>query len=730
MQTKNIKQLLSDYHIAVPEIQREYVWGMEENKTVLFQFLEDLNSEKTSNIGFLYSYEPGHTNNEIYLIDGQQRFTTALLLMFYLALKEGESTKQNFNNLLRLNEPTPSFSYRVRNLTQNFLCTMWKETSNLDNLLKIKAQKWYISAYDNDTTIKAILSALSQIHKFAETHKGNFHLTYEECLTNIEFWYFNVGQTSQGEELYITMNSRGEQLTDSEQLKPLLFAKAKEEKIISKNGISWGKAWDNWDEFFFSQKHEDQSINDVDSAMNNFLKAIIELKSMQEHNKIVVSEDRDHLSLNEIESHFESLERVAAHPLFKEEINRLMGNKTNISDSNLLTLKSLLIAYQRGFQDERDYLRLFKLIRNTLRRGIINHIPFLEFLNKLRQSDKNLYEFILAESNNGEIKNVLDAHEIDKIKIYSRYIEINDTEIEELFWRAEELPYTQGSIKSVWHEKFTSDASRRCEWQTGDKVIFANRLHILEELFSTEHTSIVLSRPPQDGIIDNALIARTLLACYGDYSYNTGGKNWCYGYKYYWKEIFKRTPKAISTLIDNLYSCHSTNYYTCMNAIISNTLEKYDLSKKDGKYYVLKYNDSLQALDYGYNILCFINDEWNNYWINILNKERASSLQINLFEYLVFKHLNDKSIVSNQYLGMKNGLSVSCAENHGWVIFYPENTPPENVERYSTQISNLLGVNYKIRCNIDKHLFYIPIDLNQDLIEEGCYIIEQIHSIS
>lgn len=78
MQTKNIKQLLLEYNIAVPEIQREYVWG--KNESVLSQFLEDLNknASKSCNVGFLYSYEPGYSRNEIYLIDGQQRFTTLL----------------------------------------------------------------------------------------------------------------------------------------------------------------------------------------------------------------------------------------------------------------------------------------------------------------------------------------------------------------------------------------------------------------------------------------------------------------------------------------------------------------------------------------------------------------------------------------------------------------------------------------------------------------------------
>ena len=86
MDKKNIHSLLSDHNLVVPEIQREYVWGSTKNKKVLEQFLLDLDVKLSlgdANIGFLYSYNSGA---EHYLIDGQQRFTTILLLLCYLAV--------------------------------------------------------------------------------------------------------------------------------------------------------------------------------------------------------------------------------------------------------------------------------------------------------------------------------------------------------------------------------------------------------------------------------------------------------------------------------------------------------------------------------------------------------------------------------------------------------------------------------------------------------------------
>ena len=80
MEAHDLKSLLTDYYLIVPEIQREYVWGAKENEEKLVRFIEDVLKsvkEKTKkNVGFLYSYT-AH-GNEHYIIDGQQRFTSLI----------------------------------------------------------------------------------------------------------------------------------------------------------------------------------------------------------------------------------------------------------------------------------------------------------------------------------------------------------------------------------------------------------------------------------------------------------------------------------------------------------------------------------------------------------------------------------------------------------------------------------------------------------------------------
>jgi hypothetical protein len=171
-----------------------------------------------------------------------------------------------------------------------------------------------------------------------------------------------------------------------------------------------------------------------------------------------------------------------------------------------------------------------------------------------------------------------------------------------------------------------------------------------------------------------------------------------------------------------------------MTNIISNGLSKYykidGLSKgvvKDGLYYVLKYDDSLQALGNGSNILNFTNNAWENCGeIYVLNKTNLNSYHINLLTYLVYKHLDDKSIVNNQWLVMKNGLALEC-DNKGWKIVFEKDTSEESFKKWGIIIFKEL-IGYTIVEN--KNDFLIKIDLIKDLVEEGIKIVSKLSSIT
>jgi hypothetical protein len=94
--------------------------------------------------------------------------------------------------------------------------------------------------YQNDVSIKSIRKALGFIQSvFSESTRYYNHL-----INYIVFWHFKTEATSQGEELYITMNARGEELAENEITKAALMVGGSET-------YEWGKKWEEWQQYFW-----------------------------------------------------------------------------------------------------------------------------------------------------------------------------------------------------------------------------------------------------------------------------------------------------------------------------------------------------------------------------------------------------------------------------------------------------------------------------------------------
>ena len=449
MEIESLSSVLKN-DVIIPEIQREYVWGANEN--VLNKFLDNIAENVNNNglnIGFLYSYKPYNDSNIIYLIDGQQRFTTLILLAFCCAIKEEKM--EEFEKLLRLNTPTLAFSYRVRVSTEMFLSDLFKKTKTFntkDVEKEVEDKKWFIESYKNDTSIKAILGALKIIQKFL----SDKCIPFEYITKSILFWSFNVRKTSQGEELYITMNSRGEALTSSEQIKPILFEKLEDAKLKS----YYGKKWDDWEEHFYSMKNQisDFSINKVDLMMDRFIQTILQIENQTgkifSRNKNDFSpQEIEKINLSIIEKYFEALERLDKE--IKNWEQNLYSCLYDDSQKNkyLYPFAFLLkTIYNNPEIESEEIKRIYQVIRNAVRRnngnGIVNYVPMLNLLKEYSGTD--FYDFILT-CEKEKLKNVLDEHELGKIGLIKSSDNISVLETQ--FWNAQEHEIFNGNIKPL-----------------------------------------------------------------------------------------------------------------------------------------------------------------------------------------------------------------------------------------------------------------------------------------
>lgn len=287
LRDENLLTLFSLNNLIVPETQREYVWG--NNSEVLEKFLTELkmkaapcetchhvHTNKNINVGFLYSYKPSYVKYESerildeYLIDGQQRITTLFLLLLYRATIENRF--EDFIAICRVDENDfeMGFNYKVRSLTQQFIVHLihhaHTEGSNTFDFISDleNTPYWFLDDYKSDPTVMSMINTLKSIKKiFGDP--SNYYFDY--LLTNIHFWHFKTEATSQGEELYITMNSRGEQLADNEMQK----ARA----LPSDELLRYGQKWEQWQTFFWRNRKAGEANNiNADKGFNNFLACI------------------------------------------------------------------------------------------------------------------------------------------------------------------------------------------------------------------------------------------------------------------------------------------------------------------------------------------------------------------------------------------------------------------------------------------------------------------------
>jgi len=738
MEEKNLKKILA-FDVVVPEIQREYVWGKNERVINQFledlrnQFLEDLTINKRLNIGFVYSYKPYAKLNEIFLIDGQQRITTMVLIAFYCAIKDGKLNE--FKNLLKLklNKTKPAFSYRVRSCTKEFMSELFNRVDNLIDLGKIKEQKWFLDRYRVDISISSMIEAIDCIIKALK----DINNLYDFIIKDVTFWYFNVEKTSQGEELYITMNSRGESLSDAEQIKPLLF-----ENIDSSDKQKYGKLWDDIEEYFYKEyfsdsKSSNEGIEIVDLMMDRFIQLILQLENKTEKNIGGASNARfstaeiQNINLEKIKYYFDALKIIDLN--FKEK------NETSLlscfyevpqKEIFLYPLASLLKAVYLIVEKEttqshvilsgiqyRELLRLYKVIRNAVRRGTINYVPLLKILYDYKGED--IYKFFLGIEK--ELQ-VLSPHELDKIRIISEADSIED--IEEAFWEAQEsLDYLLGGSLKPLIEPFRNIEN----WTYETLDTFKQRKDLFSELFDKEIITIKLSTEPKDDKLDNSVIARALLTI-EDYSYHTGASNYCFGYSDYWKLIFKEEKgwKILSKLLTKIEKQHVGTLYERLQKIIQDFISNYNLVK-NGRYYLIKYPYALQAVSPGYNILTFWTD-WTDYRVEVLSKEMLSSYHVNPYTTAVFKKLEKSTIDkvknrsdkgdSNTGLIFENGISLKPDSSHSWNVLLPKGFE-----------SDKLPNEYKVKVINNDKFYQYEVNIKEDLIEKGIELANQLFKL-
>ncbi len=459
------------HQIIIPELQRDYVWAESNVKNLLEsmeqttkkphkyseKYLnslpsdikkivdEDQNNKQKANIGFIYAYSDPEMPYRYVLIDGQQRITTIFLLLLCAAVKQGKQAEFERSYFYKDNL---KFDYKVREDAHNFLHHFVDFILKESHIDAIKNENWYYNDYEKDVTIQSIITNYKVIKAFIAEKPIDFYFIEN----HIEFLYFDTKASQQGENLYIYMNSRGESVSEQENIKAQ-FLKG----LSAHDKNEWGRKWEAWQNLFWKYR----GINaNVDEGFKAFLVYINNLVGRTGGEKQNIVTKYPYISLENVEQYIQALEVILKHNI--TEINsKFTGFPKNVN--SLFWLYPLLM-YADKYSDcsKIELKRVFEFFHNCTRFIPKNQLNsennarvtklMQEFLNDDYSDIVDLLHF------EGEYSTILTKEEVAKLQIYKHFTDRRE-EIENAFWDLQKHRYVKGGIAFLWkYIDFDEDA--------------------------------------------------------------------------------------------------------------------------------------------------------------------------------------------------------------------------------------------------------------------------------
>jgi hypothetical protein len=187
-------QLFSEkgWKIEIPIIQRDYAQGRESATSIRNALIDVLYRHISENenidLDFVYGGLTGEHNDTLILLDGQQRITTLFLLHWYLANKENRA--KEFQDFM-LSGNDSHFTYATRASAREFCNAIVRCELDFSRLIStndevrlstiLRDMPWYFESWENDPTIRAMLTMVDAIDEKFMHAQGLFDRLINNC---------------------------------------------------------------------------------------------------------------------------------------------------------------------------------------------------------------------------------------------------------------------------------------------------------------------------------------------------------------------------------------------------------------------------------------------------------------------------------------------------------------------------------------------------------------------
>ncbi len=563
--TKNFIELIGEYDILIPLIQRDYAQGREKEESKANNFLDAIINglDNGLNLDFIY----GKVDENIFTpLDGQQRLTTLLLLHWYASLEK--------DHLPQLEK----FSYKVRSSTKDFIEKLTKkenwEKFKHDNIRdSVENSSWFFLSWKNDPTVVALLNMLNLIEK-------KFKDIDIDKLNNITFEILYLDDFNLTDELYVKMNARGKPLTKFENFK------AEFEKYIEDNETK-AKLDNKWVDIFWKiAKGKVENIKDApkvademfynffyNTTFNFYLEDVENLRCKDIEFKVIDTFIEECTIFDFFKIVYENAENInriisVLDNLKTDKVFEVFIEKTEISQWERARFHALSLGYIKNLDDDEEFKRWkrvsFNLINNQLIQSPEDLIKTIKALKQLSDNcDNHVYEHIKGNSDNIEYFTKIQRSE-ESLKAELIEDEPNDWEVELL--EAEDHWYLDGQI--------------------GFLIKFAN--NDIEKFKNYRDQFKALWDFAQENKNNQIMVYRALLTK-GNYlpKYSSNYTFCSFDGKSVrvkndnWKKIFNSDKKDLLKDLLNDTNLNKDDIETSLKVIISNWISSYNCSKNN-----------------------------------------------------------------------------------------------------------------------------------------------------
>lgn len=654
--TYSFWDLMNNYRVEIPIIQRDYAQGRSDIKSseireaLLQTIYHALTRNEELDFDFVYGKIQNDDGEKVLLpLDGQQRLTTLFLLHWYFAVVNDELHPE----VSRILE---KFSYSTRVSSREFCRALVYSDIELQADVsisrQIKDRNWYFSSWDNDPTIKAMLTMLDAIHeKYYGLAENYFdYLRAKDC--KISFSFVELENFSLTDDLYIKMNARGKMLSDFENFK------AKFIQHFKTLGIKYQRFEesidDRWVDLLWEYRAEN---NTIDDSFMNLLKFLTEMIHAEYTNPVDGASPFDKTRILSLIEFYDSQEKVDL--LFdlldlwkdKKDIETSLNTyvskeyeagKVRIFENVLLSdlcikrgtisLSSGTVLYlfmrrklyfeKIGKEDKyfSDYIRVIRNFISRMRqrkpmffsvdyRYGRNAVPFIQYVVNELLPVENIYEYLASAK-----KPTAIAFENFKEEQNIAQAILADEQMKEIIHHVEDLETFQGNISNIldWIQKTKQDIAP-----------------IIEAIF--EKT-------------DYRLVAQALLTK-KDYGYNIGGSHfgnrYYYGAKNDWYTILTTKgygyDELLSDFLDDYNQRSEDTTEKKLQAMVDAYVARGEF--RDWVYYALKYKS---IFDNPKLIFSFSNANLDCYKVHRLNGATLNAYHIMMLYVEIANQLEDK----------------------------------------------------------------------------------------